>query len=401
MRVSSPPSGGCANPEAETARSSLNPDSGAAGMAGTDTLEGSALNEFGFTGDPFRVDYVLPRPDLFTRQAGLTLSNLTRHVRLAAEAKSGLLLVGPEGSGRSLLLKSLAQNLDQNGEAGSIVYLDAGAGVRGVPQDWVKDGRLQPMGCQRGKSSTTLLIDNADRMFEGAQPTYDLFLKGRTISALVLGISYPTYFGIRENGSLSERFNSHLAVPAYEREEIARMLKATVQSCIAHGEPFESDAYEEIATQSMGLPGLATDLSRFSLLVAYWVGLPIITRTIVRRTAERLLYIKANDLVTGRLNFQGTRGAVLQEILRKHYIEGECPRNNIYESLNGLAGSTIDYHAQKLEEEGVLSIERRSHRVRYEVPADPRRLANHDVKGEAIAGRVWFQTPPCRRSAQN
>jgi hypothetical protein len=376
MRISSTPSGGYGAAEEGVTSAPPNTSPGWALRAGTrqvrpDSLGGLALKGFGFAEDPFGIERVLTRPGLLTRKTGLALSDLERQARLAAETRSALLLVGPEGSGKTLLLRFLARNFMQNHDVDSVTYFDVGTGTSEVPQDRDSTSRsptTRDFRAASPKPNTLLLIDNADRMFKGARGEYGAFLKERMISAMVLGISYPTYLSISENESLARKFSSHITLPVQEQQEIERMLRGSVESCVVDGEPFEPSAYGEIAKQAMGLPGLAVDLAESSLLVADWVGLQQVTKAVVERTAKHLLYSKANDLISGKFGLQGTRRRIVTEVLKKHYMAGDCRRNSVTGALEGLAGSTVDYHAQKLAEEEVLKIERLSHRIRYEVP---------------------------------
>jgi len=377
MRISSTPSGGYGAAEEGVATSAPpNTSPGWALRVGTgqvrpDSLGGSALKGFGFAEDPFGIERVLTRPSLLTRKTGLALSDLERQASLAAETKSALLLVGPEGSGKTLLLRFLARNFTQNHYVDSATYFDVRTGTSEVPQDGDATCRSLTTGDFRAagaNSNTLLLIDNADRMFKGVREEYGTFLKERMISAMVLGISYPTYLSISESESLARKFRSRITLPVQEQQEIERMLRGSVESCVVDGEPFEPSAYGEIAKQAMGLPGLAVDLAKSSLLVADWVGLQQVTKTVVERTAKHLLYSKANDLISGKFGLHGTRRRIVTEVLKKHYMVGDCRRNSVTGALEGLAGSTVDYHAQKLAEEEVLKIERLSHRIRYEVP---------------------------------
>ena len=377
MRAYSPPSGGCGGAGNGTAApfpsSASNSDweSWEARAPGPDLLGDLALRGFGFTDDPFRVEHTLGRPSLLTRQTALTLADLEKQARLAAESRSNLLLVGPEGSGKTLLLKSIARILVQNGGVCSVTYFDAGTGESNAPREGVRAGRLPPpygSKATAAKPNTLLLIDNADRMFEGAQMSYDAFLKERMISALVLSVSYPTYLSICEDDSLAQRFRSHFVVRTQEQQEIERMLREAIASCVVSGEPFEPGAFQMIAARSMGLPGLAVDLAKSSLLVADWVGLSQVTNVIVDRTAKHLSFATANGLISGQVSLRGARYRIAHEVLKEHYAEGRSRRSSLYLALSDLAGSTIDYHTQKLAAEGIITIGKRTHRVSYEMP---------------------------------
>jgi energy-coupling factor transporter ATP-binding protein EcfA2 len=354
------------------------------------SMRNVALRALGFVRDPFNVDYVLSRPSLFTMQTRLTLSRLAERAGFAAESKTNMLLVGPEGSGKTLLLRSLAKSLTHTTGKDSALYVDArtekhrygGNQLNDASQSQVIEAALGINPTKKG----LMIIDNADWMLGRVQKNPALLDGGqREAPVLILGVSYPIYSIIRSNQKVSQKFKVHLWAPLQEKWETERMLRELVRSSAPNGEPFEPSAYKELSALAMGLPGLATDLAGGCVLVANGVGAPQVTKVIVDKVAEYLMYDQANQLLSGQIRLQGTKGEIASEAMRKYYTEGEVRRSDFLEAFESLSRSTLAYHLKDLVNEKILVLERFGFRVRYDIPK-PVRAALQIIEGRSVTG---------------
>ena len=378
--------------------------------AGAASLWDAVLKGFGLVHDPFSVDYILTHQNLLTAQTRRTISHLAERIRFAAESNTNVLLVGPEGSGRTLLLRSLASGLAHGGMDGSVTYFDAIRGRLGDVHPEASSAH-QPRHLDNsakkglGRSKGLVLIDNADRIVDQIHRRLeDLAPEEGGHPVLVLSISYATYTHVLETKELSRRFRVHLLVPLRERSEIAQILRASVGSCSSGSDPFELDAYEAISTKAMGLPGLAKDLARSCLQAADWVETTRVTGAFVDRIAEYLPYNRANRLLSQGIRFRDTRVDVAHEVLRRLYMDGVARRNDLARALGRLSGSKLDYELRELEKQEVLTSERYGYRVRYVIHTAVRAALQiidaHDItsgRGEATekrSGVAWLPRSP-------
>ena len=349
------------------------------------------LRAFGLAHDPFNYNYVLAHPSLFTTQTRLTLSRLAERAGFATESKTNMLLVGPEGSGRTLLLRSLAKNLVQTTGKDSVVYVDAVSMKEDREEakpdkDSLASIMEEMLSTELPSSEGLVLVDNADRLVGQILKRPPLLDDGQgKMPTLIFGMGYPTYSNIRSNKELSQRFKVHLWAPLQERWETERMLRGLVESSTSKSEPFEPNAYKVLAARAMGLPGLATDLASASLQVANGMGAPQVTKVIVDKVAEYLLYTRANQLVSGDIKLQGTKADIAYEALRMFYMEGEVRRSEFLTAFGNLSRSTLAYHLKDLVSERVFVLERFGFRVRYDIPK-PIRAAMQVVESRSASG---------------
>ncbi len=363
----------------------------AAGSSDSASMWEVTLRAFGLVHDPFKVSHVLAHPSLFTTQTRLTLSRLAERAGFATESKTNMLLVGPEGSGRTLLLRSLVKNLVQTTGKDSVVYVDAASmkedHEEGEPdKDSLASIMEEILGMKFPGSEGLVLIDNADRLVGQILRHSALFNDGQAkMPTFIFSVGYPTYSTIRSNKKLSQRFNVHLWAPLQEKWETEQMLRGLVESSAPRSEPFEPNAYKVLSARAMGLPGLATDLAIASLQVANGVGAPQVTKVVVDKVAEYLLYTRANQIVSGDFKLQGTKADIAYEALGRFYMEGEVRRSEFLSVFGNRARSTLAYHLKDLVSERVFVLERFGFRVRYDIPK-PIRAAMQIVESRNVSG---------------
>jgi ATPase family associated with various cellular activities (AAA) len=355
------------------------------GSSDSGSMWEETLRAFGLVHDPFSVNYVLAHPSLFTTQTRLTLSRLAERAGFAAESKTNMLLVGPEGSGRTLFLRSLAKNLAQTMGKDAAAYVDVAGTKRNHEEEESNEDSLASI-LELPNSEGLVLLDNADRLVGQILERPPLFEAGKgKMPTFIFGIGYPTYSSIRANAQQSKRFKVHLWAPLQEKWETERMLRDLVESSALKSDPFEPNAYKVLSARAMGLPGLATDLANASLQVANGVGAPQVTKVIVDKVAEYLLYNRANQLLSGDIKLQGTKGDIAYEALRRFYMEGEVRRSAFLSAFGNLSKSTLAYHLKGLVSEQVLVMERFGFRVRYDIPKPIRAamqiVVSHDISG--------------------
>ncbi|MDG6909002.1 MAG: hypothetical protein JRM74_01580 [Nitrososphaerota archaeon] len=343
------------------------------------------LRAFGFTNDPFSAEYVLTRPGLLSAQTRLSLSRLAKRVRSGTD----VLLVGPDGSGKTLLLSLLAKGLNQTGKSEKVGSSGAVCSGWQLEHNWAKKPRRASLAgsSERNqlKQHGPLIVDDCDRVvgqiMEGrSHPTHPRSV----LPKYVLSVSYITYRGLLRMRSVPEGFVVQL-LPRFERREIELMLRLSVESCAMDGDPYEPDAYQAISERAMGLPGLAADLAGACLWIGGWAGVTRISKALVAMVAERLSYDDANKLLTGRLELQGNEARVAHEVLRRCYTDGEMRKSDIVKGLRNLARSTAYSGLANLVEEHLLYAVQRGYRVCYGIPK-PVRAALQTVEARRTAG---------------
>jgi hypothetical protein len=328
------------------------------------------LKELGLVRNPFSFEYVSSRPDLFSSQAMEALTGLRRWAESAARSEGGALLVGAEGSGKTIVLRALVDSPSE-GSGGWATYHDASIG-KGYRPEGKRDAYQERLIGDlirkvRKKREKLLVIDNADWMV-GTVRDVDSLSSGRARPSSVLGISYSTYAHAVAKGEELRDTDTYFLGPMADDSEIERKLRTSVRACSERGDPFEPDAYGEISSFSLGLPGLAADLARASLWTAGWLGATQVTKVIVARVAESLLYDVARRLLSGNRRFRGDLAEIAYEGVRRHYLQGEVRRNDLFREFSGTPGSTLNHKLRRLAMERVFFEERYGHRMRYEIP---------------------------------
>ena len=330
----------------------------ASGPARAAPLWEAFLEGFGFGEDPFDVDYVSARPGLQSEQSRRTVGRLADGIGSSAPPR--VLLVGPEGSGRTLFMHSLAMRIRAN-RMQVAGYIDARAVGQPAEADQVRLHARQSLK-RLLKTKGVVLIDNADGMFsEIREPS-----TART--RYVLGISPHTYSKVLQSEGGAGNYLVHSLAPLQGRMEIEELLRSLVASGVSEGEPFDEEAYEAISSKSMGLPGLATELASASLWVAGWIGATKVTRAVAERVSEYLHYGVANGVASGSIRLNHIRAFIVNEALGLFYTKGDIRRNDLATRFRGTPGSVLEHHLSILTEQELLSKSRYGHRVRYDMP---------------------------------
>lgn len=322
-------------------------------------LWGTFLEGFGFEADPFEVDYVTVRTDLLSGSARHTLSRLADEIGSSTAAK-GLLLVGPEGSGKTLFLRSLAKRLSESDRARTFRYVDARAPPKGGRTSTQVRVRGRPVRSNLMSREVTL-IDNADCI---AAQVQEMPVTG----SRVLGISTDTYSGLQQSGMISREWATHFLMPYQNDSEVETTLRGLVAHSAPSRQPFEDDAYQAISSSSMGLPGLAMDLASASLWVSGWVGATRVSKSIVEKASECLYYGVAKSLASGAIRLGRARANIVNEALRLFHMEGDIRRSDLASHFRGVPGSVLEHHLEKLADQRLLSKTHYGHRVHYDIP---------------------------------
>lgn len=324
------------------------------------------LKEFGLARNPFSFEHVSSLPGLFTSHASRVLTSLRDWAGSSSRLEGGALLVGAEGAGKTLVLRALADGYGNEPGVGCATYFDAGISQvhrREGVDDAYRSRLLRDLAQEDRKELH--VIDNADWMV-GGEDTGGLRLSGGAPASTVLGVSYPVYLKAMRSGALAQGTRMYFLPPLPEHE-IERKLRASVRACSEMGDPFQPDAYVQISSFSMGLPGLAAEVAHASLWTAGWVGAEQVTRFIVDKVAETLFYDAAAKLLAGRRQHYGSL-ELAREALRMFYVEGDVRRNDLFRAFSRVPNSTLNHHLQRLTAERILVEERYGHRVRYDIP---------------------------------
>jgi energy-coupling factor transporter ATP-binding protein EcfA2 len=371
--------------------------------------QASPYQYFGLASNPFDNEYVIKHPDLISDGTRSTLARLAERAGFAVQAKTHMLLIGPEGAGRTLLLKLLAQTLNQSMGNNFAVFVDASGVWSGSVSDQVRSG----IGGFQAWLSTVdfqvtrlVLLDNADSSINGIIQSFN---QSDSLSeeppVTVCSVSYPTYrYAMREE-PLSKTFKVHLSVQEREKPEIERMLRTSVASCRTSSDPFDDGAYKSIASYSLGLPGLAADLSTFCLQYASGVGLSQISRKTVEKIATALSFGRALSLMQGAMKLEGTKADIASRALQEFYLNNEIRRSELLSAFSNLARSTLAYHFKDLINDEILASERFGFRVRYEIPKPVRSalqlIENRSDAGAGPRDHRIMDTPAMRESTNS
>ena len=336
----------------------------------------SILRYFGFKDDPFAIGSVSSHPELVSDSTRRTLHNLAEKSGFASESGSNMLLVGPEGVGKSLLLHLLSETLDISMGSGFAEYVDAARTWGGQEVGEGSLGFRTWAGSIDFGTTRLLLVDNIDRLVDRVPQFLDL-LAGMTKNplTLVLGVNLPTYWYLVGNRNLSKTFPISMQVPQQEPREIEGWLKSSIRSSAGGSEPFDEIAYQTLASYSLGLPGLAANFTQDCLRVASNLGVTRLRRPLITRIADMLLYSQGVRIADGQIRLEGTKAEIAWEALRELYLRGEVRRGWIVEVFaENLARSTLSYHLRDLVEDQILIPARFGFRMHYKV-ARPVRAA--------------------------
>lgn len=364
--------------------SNVRTDGGVAGPDGT--LWGLVMSHFGLAGDPFTQGFVDGRKELYTRQAAASMSTLLRETELASEARSDLLLVGTEGSGKTTLLRSLLSSLSQAGRRAT--YVDARTeGEKSDASGKARLGRLRE--AARGDLSRregVVLLDNSDALAGEMLRERNAFPPARRRSTVVMAMTYSTYLSVPRVGPAA------LFVPLHDPKGLARMLRDSIQASASGTVPFEPGAYLSVSERSLGLPGLAVSLAKYSMLAAYQVGMRSVTCPLVERVSRSLRYDAAWKLLNGEPVLPYRRFTVLREVLKSRVNSGMSNRNDLYKAMGYPNASALDYQVKKLVAAGLLIPDRNVWRVVYEIPKPVRAAFDLLEVKRATSTEVWLRS---------
>ena len=336
------------------------------------SFQASPYQFFGLASDPFDTEYVINHPDLISGHTRSILAILAERAGFAAQSRTHMLLAGPEGAGRTLLLKLLAQTLNQSMGRNFAVFADPANtwSESSTRQDGGEIDAFQAWASRIDFRVTRLvLVDNADFHMRGM---LERFVRLEGLSGepplTVCSVAYPTFTYAMREESLSKAFRVHLSVQEREKIEIERMLRTSVASCRTSVDPFDDAAYRSIASYSLGLPGLATDLATYCLQFASGVGISLISKKTVERIAAALSFGPALSLVQGTMKLEGTKADIASRALQEFYLNNEIRRSQLLSAFSNLARSTLAYHFKDLINDEMLISERFGFRVRYGIP---------------------------------
>jgi len=283
------------------------------------------------------------------------------------------------------MLRLLSQTLDQSMGAEFAVYLDAQSLGRPNEEQSVSKARTFKnwSGSIDFEKSRVLLIDNADQSADEAlQQLTHLAGISREPPVVLRSISLPAYMYMSTDERVNHMFKVVMLAEQWPRTDIERMLRSSIASCQNASNPFDDATFRLLASYSLGLPGLATDLATACLQFASGIGVSHVGKGLADRVASILHYGRALAIAQGEAKLEGTKAEIALEALREFYLKGEIRRGWIVSEFSDLARSTLAYHLRDLVGSDILLPERLGFRMRYRI-ARPVRSALQ------IAGQRW------------
>ena len=90
------------------------------GIVGSNLFE-----QFGFTSNPFDTNILIANPDLIIDKIKSTINKLAERIEACYQSKKSLLIVSPEGAGRTSILKLINATLNRGFDKNFSSYVHA------------------------------------------------------------------------------------------------------------------------------------------------------------------------------------------------------------------------------------------------------------------------------------
>ena len=336
---------------------------------------------FGFIGNPFEPNFLITNQDQIVKSTRFIITKLAERIGACYKNERHLILVGPECSGRTTILKIIENFLNKEFNQNFSLYVNAskrwsGFSIDGEENDnnsekidnfqqWIKEVDFQ--------NSRIILVDDADSFIANAiQYCNAIIFDGFRVPTFIYCITNLTYSYIITNERLKKIFGDVFWLGTREEEEIVKIIlestRNTLKSNIKQFTLFDDYFLDQIVNYSLGLPGLTSLFILSCLKMAYQANLNKIEKKIIERVANIEGFTLAKKIVERNLNLDGTKYKILIEILRQYYIDGErVERKKIISQFSNMARSTLAYHFKDLINENIIKQDRIGLRVYYTI----------------------------------
>ncbi|HZL24434.1 MAG TPA: helix-turn-helix domain-containing protein [Nitrososphaeraceae archaeon] len=334
---------------------------------------------FDFIGNPFDTSFLITNQKLIAKSTKVIINKLAERIGACHKNERHLILVGPECSGRSSILKIIENFLNKGFDKNFSLYVNAQDRWSGFTtaedgnddhfdridnfQQWVKEVDFQ--------NSRIILVDDADSFISHAvQYCNAIKLDGLRVPTFIYCITNVTYSYVINNERLSKIFGDVFWLGVREEREIKKIVlestKNTLKSDVEQLTLFDDYTLDYIVNHSFGLPGLTSFFIISCLKTAYQANTNKIEKRLIQRIADIEGFTLAKKIVDRNLNLDGTKYKILVEILRQYYIDGErAERKKIISKFSNMARSTLAYHFKDLINENVIKQDRIGLRVYY------------------------------------
>jgi len=336
---------------------------------------------FGFIANPFDSNFLMNNQEQIVKSTRLMITKLAERIGACYKNERHLILVGPECSGRTTILKIIENFLNKEFKKNFSLYVNASKKWSGFSTDevendnnsekidnfqqWIKEIDFQ--------NSRIILVDEADSFISNAiQYCNAIRFDGFRIPTFIYCITNLTYSYIITNERLKKIFGDVFWLGTREEEEIIKMMlestRSTLKSNIKQFTLFDDYFLDQIVNYSLGLPGLTSLFILSCLKMAYQANLNKIEQKIIERVAYIEGFTLAKKIVERNLNLDGTKYKILIEILRQYYIDGErVERKKIISKFSNMARSTLAYHFKDLINDNIIKQDRIGLRVYYTI----------------------------------
>jgi type II secretory pathway predicted ATPase ExeA len=342
------------------------------------------FEQFGFTFNPFDTNILIANPNLITDKVKSTINKLAERIGACYKSQKSLLIVSPEGAGRTTILKLLNATLNRGFDKNFSLYVDApnkwsGFSFRNEKEE--KDDAFDDNNNDRIDNfqkwmkeidfsrTKIILIDNADAFVSNAsQYMSAIKFEHLEIPIMVFCISPITHTRIIKTEQFNEIFGDVFWLMPLEKDDIKHILLKSIDAASKNNNssPFEDSAIDKITDYPLGLPGEAARLALLCLKNAYQIGINKINDKLVEHIALNEGYDIAQKLLRKEIKLDGTKYKVVLEILTQFFIQGHnVERTLIISHFSDLATSTLSYHLKDLINSGIVEQERIGYKVFY------------------------------------
>lgn len=350
----------------------------AAGFAQSNSL----FQYFGLASNPFDHNILIDQPNLLIDKVNYIVTTLAERIGACFQGQTNLILISPEGVGRTSILKLINATLNKGFDRHFCSYIDPRSEWYGLASEENEDGEridnFQKWSDSQDFTKTRIvLVDDADAFVSSARQYSDSINFDQIQAPTMVYCITPTTHSsvVMKNDQLKDIFGDFVWIMPLENHEIKQILfeslgnakQGTNNSSFS---PFDNAAIDRIVEYSIGLPGLATWLAFLSLKSAHQLGIKKVDKTTVERVALVEGFATSLNVVQQQeKKLDGTKYNIAIEILIQFYITGNgVERKNIISKFSNMATSTLSYHFKDLINDGIIKQERIGFRVLYSIP---------------------------------
>ncbi|MCJ7636478.1 MAG: hypothetical protein MUO21_03230 [Nitrososphaeraceae archaeon] len=226
---------------------------------------------FDFIGNPFDPSFLIANQKQIVKSTRVIINKLAERIGACHKNQRHLILVGPECSGRSTILKIMENFLNKGFNENFSLYVNAQDRWSGFTtaedgnddhfdridnfQQWVKEVDFQ--------NSRIILVDDADSFVSHAvQYCNAIKLDGFIVPTFIYCITNVTYSYVINNERLSKIFGDVFWLGIREEGEIKKIIlestKNTLKSNTKQLTFFDDYSLDQTVNHSFGLPGLTS-----------------------------------------------------------------------------------------------------------------------------------------------